>query len=79
MAKSIPRSYKVIKEANVPAMMRDGVTLHADVYRPDAPGRFPVILMRTPYGKEMTAESYAKRFVPYGYVLISQDTRGRFT
>ena len=79
MAKSIPRSYKILKEANVPAMMRDGITLHADVYRPDAPGRFPVILMRTPYGKEMTAESYAKRFVPYGYVLISQDTRGRFT
>ena len=31
--------------------MRDGVTLSADVYRPDAEGRFPVILSRTPYLK----------------------------
>ena len=31
--------------------MRDGVTLSADVYRPDADGRFPVILSRTPYLK----------------------------
>ncbi|MDG6926779.1 MAG: hypothetical protein JRN09_09540, partial [Nitrososphaerota archaeon] len=31
--------------------MRDGVTLYADVYRPNAEGKFPVILMRTPYDK----------------------------
>ena len=31
--------------------MRDGVTLSADVYRPDSSGRFPVILSRTPYLK----------------------------
>jgi uncharacterized protein len=61
----------------VPAKMRDGVTLYADVYRPDAPGRFPVVLMRTPYGREATAPN-AKRFVPYGYIFIAQDTRGRF-
>jgi len=73
----IPRAYKVVKEENVPARMRDGVTLRANVYRPDAPGRFPVILMRTPYGKEMTAPN-AKRFVPYGYIFVTQDTRGRF-
>ena len=34
--------------------------------------------MRTPYGKDAPGAN-AKRFVPYGYVLISQDTRGRFT
>jgi len=31
--------------------MRDGIELSANVYRPDAPGRFPVILSRTPYTK----------------------------
>jgi len=31
--------------------MRDGVVLSANVFRPDAPGRFPVIVVRTPYGK----------------------------
>jgi len=84
MAKWIPRSYKIIKQENVPARMRDGMTLYADVYRPDAPGRFPVILMRTPYGKAgMPANNmalrHAERFVPYGYILIMQDTRARFT
>ena len=73
----IPKAYKVIKESSVPAAMRDGVTLYADVYRPDAPGQYPVILMRTPYGREATAPN-AKRFVPYGYVLVTQDTRARF-
>lgn len=73
----IPKAYKIREEKNVPARMRDGVTLYADVYRPEAPGRFPVVLMRTPYGKEMTAAN-AKRFVPNGYVFVTQDTRGRF-
>ena len=73
----IPRAFKIIQEQNVPVRMRDGVTLRADVFRPDAPGRYPVILMRTPYGKEATAPN-AKRFVPYGYVFVTQDTRGRF-
>ena len=77
MASSIPKAYKIIKEESVPAKMRDGVNLYADVYRPDAPGRFPVILMRTPYGREATAPN-AKRYVPYGYIFIAQDTRGRF-
>jgi len=77
VASSIPKAYKIIKEESVPAKMRDGASLYADVYRPDAPGRLPVILMRTPYGREATAPN-AKRYVPYGYIFIAQDTRGRF-
>jgi uncharacterized protein len=77
VANSIARAYKIIEQKSVPAKMRDGVTLYADVYRPDAPGRFPVVLMRTPYGRENTAAN-AKRFVPYGYIFVTQDTRGRF-
>ena len=92
MVGSVPRVYKVVKEGNVPAKMRDGVTLYADIYRPDAPGRFPVLLMRTPYNKAGFADvpeglprelnyvrDYAERFVPRGYVLVVQDTRSRFT
>ncbi len=45
LAKWIPKSYKIVKEENVPAKMRDGVTLYADVYRPDA--RRPQILDAT--------------------------------
>ncbi len=37
----------------VPA--RDGVRLAADVYRPDAPGRFPALLALGVYGKDLQA------------------------
>src|SRR5208337_4092087 len=43
--------YAVKVERDVPAKMRDGVTLRADIYRPDADGKFPVLLKRTPYNK----------------------------
>lgn len=77
-ALSQPR-YKVIVEKNVPVPMRDGVTLAADVYRPDAPGRFPVLILRTPYDKTTADEVqnsswYAER----GYVVVNEDVRGRF-
>ncbi len=36
---------------NVPIVMDDGVTLRADVFRPDDDGRYPVILCAGPYGK----------------------------
>ena len=38
-------------DKDVPMTARDGVVLRADVYRPDAPGRFPVLLSRLPYDK----------------------------
>ncbi len=41
-------------EVNIPAKMRDGTTLYADVYRPDDSGRYPAILARTPYDKSVT-------------------------
>src|SRR5271170_697256 len=43
--------YEVSIEKNIPATMRDGTILRADVYRPRAPGRFPALLQRTPYSK----------------------------
>ena len=72
--------YRVQVEKNVPAKMRDGMTLYADVYRPDAEGRFPVLLMRLPYGKEMITDfGDQDYFAARGYVVIIQDGRGRFT
>lgn len=71
--------YRIAVEKNVPAKMRDGATLYADVYRPDAPGRFPVILLRLPYGKHMAADFGDHEFFPArGYVVVIQDGRGRF-
>jgi predicted acyl esterase len=44
MAYSSPSRYRVLVEKDVPMQMRDGVMLRADIYRPDATGRFPVLL-----------------------------------
>src|SRR5256885_4058879 len=44
-------------ERNASVPMRDGVVLRADVYRPAAPGRFPTLVYRTPYGKDGLVES----------------------
>ena len=60
--------------------MRDGVVLRADVLRPDAPGRFPALLVRTPYGKksEWGEDDFAMRAARAGYVVVVQDVRGRY-
>ena len=47
--------YKVKTEKNVSISMRDGVRCVADVYRPDAEGKFPALLALSPYGKEQQA------------------------
>jgi asparagine synthetase B (glutamine-hydrolysing) len=43
--------YPVTFERNALLKLRDGVTLRADIYRPQAEGQFPVLLQRTPYDK----------------------------
>lgn len=70
--------YQVIIQRNVPATMRDGVVLYADIYRPDAPGKFPVILERTPYNKDGSLD-FGVKAAQRGYVSIVQDVRGRYT
>lgn len=63
-------------ESAVPMKTRDGVTLVADIVRPEAEGKYPVILARTPYGRagsSLDGRFYASR----GYVYIAQDCRGR--
>src|SRR5215471_5645979 len=67
-------------ERDVAVPMRDGVVLRADVLRPDAPGRFPALLIRTPYGKktEWSDDDFALRAARAGYVVAVQDVRGRF-
>ena len=73
--------YAVKVERDVPAKMRDGVTLRADIYRPDADGKFPVLLKRTPYNKSGSGHEndFAREAASRGYIVIMQDVRGRYT
>ena len=48
---TLPGEPQVTLEMNVPCVMRDGVTLMNDVYRPAGDGPFPVLLIRLPYDK----------------------------
>ena len=69
--------YRTRVETGVRTQMDDGVGLVADIYRPDASGTFPCLLRRTPYNRKGTAEQ-AGELASYGYIVVVQDTRGRF-
>src|SRR5688500_11710009 len=69
-------------EKDVPVAMRDGTILTADVYRPAGDGRYPVLLQRTPYSRELGGlallQTDAFRAVRRGYAVVIQDCRGRY-
>jgi len=69
-----------VMEKDVAVPMRDGVILRADVWRPKSDGRFPVLVYRTPYGKEFALQDYTtfRHAVERGYAVVIQDVRGRF-
>ncbi len=76
---SYPPTNEVVMENLVAIPMRDGVKLYADIYRPAAPGKYPVIVSRTPYSTERAPSAYdaAVFFARRGYVYVFQDVRGR--
>jgi len=65
----------IVCERDVEIPMRDGVILRANVFRPDGAGRYPGLLMRTPYGKPQAGFD---RYVRAGYAVVAQDSRGRY-
>ncbi len=67
-------------ELDVPAVMRDGTVLRANVFRPVGEGTFPVLVTRHPYDKSLLEAGYLdfKAIVRAGYIVVAQDTRGRF-
>ena len=72
----------VSKQLDVPARMRDGVILRADVYRPRTSDPVPVILARTQYGKTDMQVQHARYQSPewiasHCYLVVVQDIRGQ--
>lgn len=73
-------SWNIIRE-EVQIPMRDGVKLGASLYRPDAPGKFPALVYRTPYGRD-SYNPYVglpSSAVQRGYLVLLVDVRGRYT
>ena len=64
-------------QTGVRVKMRDGVSLVADIYRPKAEGKLPVLLTRTPYNRKDPGTGMY--LASQGYVVILQDTRDAST
>lgn len=71
---------KALVQKDVQVKMRDGVILRADVLLPQCEGKFPVLVYRTPYGKENAPKSWTTfpKAVARGYAVVIQDVRGRY-
>ncbi|HUO38941.1 MAG TPA: CocE/NonD family hydrolase, partial [Mycobacterium sp.] len=77
--------YEMRCEPDVAILVRDGVELLADVHRPDAPGRFPVLVAISPYPRQaqylgvpagMIEAGQSDFWVPRGYVHLIVNVRG---
>jgi putative CocE/NonD family hydrolase len=74
--------HKLLPKQTASMFTRDGVRLDADIYRPDAEGEFPVLLMRQPYGREIASTvvyAHPSWYAAHGYIVVIQDVRGRGT
>lgn len=83
-----PGSFTRYTHERIRIPMRDGVSLSADVWRPDTSQKVPVILQMTPYHAVLKAldrneddlptDLYASRFVKRGYAWVIVDVRGTY-
>jgi hypothetical protein len=69
---------RIETQLNARITMRDGVHLSANVFLPEATGRWPVLLVRTPYNKGSGLTPNYRAFVEHGFALVVQDVRGRY-
>jgi putative CocE/NonD family hydrolase len=75
----LPAEAQVQRREGVEVAMRDGVRLMADLWLPIALGKYPVITIRTPYGRRaewLVGKGLAEYFANRGYAVLSQDVRG---
>jgi len=71
------RAVELIEDQSVE--MRDGTILKADVRRPVGGGKFPTLLLRTPYWKQHPRYAKAAHtLAARGYTVVNQDIRGRY-
>jgi putative CocE/NonD family hydrolase len=78
----LPAKYPVKTERAVMIPMRDGKRLSADIFRPDAPGQFPVIVMYHPYRKDDVGRGGVGEhfyFAERGFASVRLDARGTGT
>ena len=72
------RLNKIVIDRKVPAVMRDGTKLYGDVYRPEAEGRYPVIVELVAYELDSRTANYAEWYASRGYVFVGMNSRGTY-
>lgn len=73
---SVAQNDKIVQQT-IKLPLSDGIHLSTEIFQPDSTGRYPVILIRTPYGKYQMGD-YGNYFARHGYVTVVQDVRGKF-
>ena len=66
------RRHTMRVETNIPIPMRDGAILRANVYRPEAEGRFPILMTFGPYGKDVPLRQFMQEYM---LNVDNEDTR----
>lgn len=74
-AEEFEKKIKILTDEKI--LMPDGINLAADIYLPEEEGKFPVILIRTPYGKKQK-EYFGKHWSANGFAVVIQDCRGKW-
>jgi len=71
-------NYEIEINLDLDIPMRDGILLHAVLYKPKVNNELPVLLLRSPYGAEFPDYSeWGPKFCEAGYAVVMQDIRGR--
>jgi predicted acyl esterase len=65
-----------LKKLEQMVAMRDGVKLATSIFLPEGAGPFPVVLQRTPYGKDAFSQG-APAWTKAGFAFVVQDCRGK--
>jgi putative CocE/NonD family hydrolase len=73
-----PQSPSVQEQLALVIPMRDGVRLAADLFLPHGTGRWPTLLLRTPYSRKAPGVRSYRFFAQRGYAVLIQDVRGRY-
>ena len=77
MTNTESRRYGLVFDKDVPLAMSDGIVLRANVFRPDAPGRFPVVMAKGVYGKDVHfRDGYRPQWDRLKEIYPSLDTEG---
>ena len=71
-----PAEHPVVIETGLRVPMRDGIHLGATLWRPAAPGRYPVLIERGPHRLEWRTGPAGEYYAARGYAVLGVNLRG---